>query len=150
MLATIYTFWQFSKTAHFSDQKITNTWSKKTSWKRTLINAHYFSEHLLKVDYISSTYKVKFKPHVTNKQIPQLYLWYLLSFSANSFSKMKLKKSLSQLLPVDQKKKISLHLVWPKNKFFNPQFNVVAQTKEEWLKCGLFKVSKIYIHIQSD
>ena len=39
---------QFSKTAHFSDQKISNTWSKKASWKRTLINAHYFSEHLQK------------------------------------------------------------------------------------------------------
>ena len=37
---------QFSKTAHFSDQKISNTWSKKASWKRTLIDAHYFSEHL--------------------------------------------------------------------------------------------------------
>ena len=36
---------QFSKTAHFSDQKISNT-SKKASWKRTLVNAHYFSEHL--------------------------------------------------------------------------------------------------------
>ena len=121
MLATIYTFWQFSKTAHFSDQKITNTWSKKTSWKRTLINAHYFSEHLLKVDYISSTYKVKFKPHVTNKQIPQLYLWYLLSFSANSFSKMKLKKSLSsQLLPVDQKKKNLPSSCVAKKQIFQP------------------------------
>ena len=30
--------------AHFSDQKISNTWSIKVSWKRTLINVHYFSE----------------------------------------------------------------------------------------------------------
>ena len=46
VLLTITQTGQFSKTAHFSDQKISNKWSKKASWKRTLINAHYFRKHL--------------------------------------------------------------------------------------------------------
>ena len=51
---------QFSKTAHFSDQKISSTWYKKASWKRTLKNAHYFSEYLLKL--IISHQNIKSNP----------------------------------------------------------------------------------------
>ena len=48
LVKTIFIMWQsnqFSKTAHFWDLKISNTLSKNTSWKGTLINAHYLSEH---------------------------------------------------------------------------------------------------------
>ena len=71
----------FSKTAPFSDQMISNTWSKKASWKRTLIKCPLS----LKVDYISSTYKVK--PNVTKKQIKTLYRHHCVNvlFPENNF-----------------------------------------------------------------
>ena len=56
---------QFSKTAHFSDQKISNIWSKKSIMEENTQKCPLFQWISLKTDYISSTYKVK--PHATKK-----------------------------------------------------------------------------------
>ena len=57
---TFLIIWQFSKTAYFLDQKISNTWLKKAWWKRTLIML-IILVNIFKTDYISSTFIVKQK-----------------------------------------------------------------------------------------
>ena len=89
---TFLIIWQFSKTAYFLDQKISNTWLKKAWWKRTLIMpiilVNIFKNWLYFINIYSQT---KVKPHVTKKQIPQYWhftniiVWMFCSQITNNF-----------------------------------------------------------------
>ena len=68
---TFLIIWQFSKTAYFLDQKISNTWLKKAWWKRTLIMLIILVNIFKNWYFINIYSQTKVKPHVTKKQIPQ-------------------------------------------------------------------------------